>query len=213
MKVREIQQRLKDLGYKIEVDGILGKDTKATIKQFQTDTGLEPDGIAGPITQAAMNGEPVTDSTVGDEHYLSAKSLARLVGVHPKKVKIVKRASVIAKARGLGIAVNEGVRTRERQRELYAKGRTEPGRKVTWTMNSKHMLQDCGYGVAVDVLPDPFTGWDDKKPFILVGECMNQAALDCGYETIWGYDWDDDSILNEKGEYDGPHHELADGEY
>ena len=212
MNIREIQQRLSDLGYSLTVDGVNGPQTKATIKQFQRDTGLEADGIAGPITQAAMNGGPVTDSPSSSEHKLTDQCLTKLSGVHPKMVKVVKRASVLAAAAGCYFTVGEGVRTRERQRKLYAKGRTEPGRKVTWTMNSKHMLQDCGYGVAVDLYPKPLD-WNDAPSFVRVGGFVNQAAAELGYNTIWGYDWDDDSILNEKGEYDGPHHELADGEY
>lgn len=140
---------------------------------------------------------------------LSKKSLAKLEGVHPKMVKVVKRAIELTE---MDFSVGEGVRTRERQRKLYAKGRTEPGRKVTWTMNSKHMVQDCGYGVAVDLYPYPLD-WNNPKDFIKVGEAVNKAAAELGINTIWGYDWDDDSILNEKGEYDGPHHELDEGEY
>lgn len=61
MKVREIQQRLADLGYTIVVDGASGPATRATIKQFQIDTGLEADGIAGRVTQAALNGDVVSE--------------------------------------------------------------------------------------------------------------------------------------------------------
>ena len=45
--VREIQQRLTDLGYQPgPVDGLFGGKTRAAIQTFQRDKGLEPDGRA-----------------------------------------------------------------------------------------------------------------------------------------------------------------------
>ena len=45
--VREIQQRLTDLGYAPgPVDGLFGGKTRAAIQAFQRDKGLEPDGLA-----------------------------------------------------------------------------------------------------------------------------------------------------------------------
>nr|DAH16023.1 MAG TPA: L-Ala-D-Glu peptidase-like protein [Caudoviricetes sp.] len=39
---------------------------------------------------------------------------------------------------GLNIFITETYRSQERQNELYAQGRTEPGKIVTWTLNSRH---------------------------------------------------------------------------
>ncbi len=39
---------------------------------------------------------------------------------------------------GLKVKVTETYRTQERQNELYAQGRTTSGKKVTWTLNSRH---------------------------------------------------------------------------
>ena len=39
---------------------------------------------------------------------------------------------------GLDCYVFESYRSQERQDELYAQGRTTPGKKVTWTLESKH---------------------------------------------------------------------------
>lgn len=41
-------------------------------------------------------------------------------------------------------------RTKAEQAELYAQGRTKPGRIVTWTMNSKHIKGDA-FDIAVKV--------------------------------------------------------------
>ena len=53
---KEIQQKLKDLGYyKGKIDGIIGKQSIAAIKSFQRDNGLVVDGIVGPKTAAKLN--------------------------------------------------------------------------------------------------------------------------------------------------------------
>ena len=53
--VRRIQQALKGKGFDPgEIDGIWGRNTIAAVKQFQTQQGLEVDGIVGPQTTAAL---------------------------------------------------------------------------------------------------------------------------------------------------------------
>jgi N-acetylmuramoyl-L-alanine amidase len=42
-----IQQRLKDKGYNIKVDGKFGSDSEKILKQFQKDKGLKTDGVCG----------------------------------------------------------------------------------------------------------------------------------------------------------------------
>lgn len=74
---------------------------------------------------------------------LSVRSLDRLAGVHEDLVKVVLAA---IKVTPVDFAVLEGLRTIDRQRELYAQGRTKPGPIVTWTMNSAHLR-----GHAVDL--------------------------------------------------------------
>ncbi len=53
---KEIQQRLKDLGYyNGAIDGVLGSGSVAAIKAFQRDNGLKADGIVGAKTAAKLN--------------------------------------------------------------------------------------------------------------------------------------------------------------
>jgi hypothetical protein len=53
--VREIQQRLTDLGYEPgPVDGLFGGKTRAAIQAFQRDKGLEPDGLANDSVLDAL---------------------------------------------------------------------------------------------------------------------------------------------------------------
>lgn len=54
-EVTQIQQRLQELGYDPgTADGIYGTNTKNAVIAFQKDQGLDPDGIAGPKTLAAL---------------------------------------------------------------------------------------------------------------------------------------------------------------
>lgn len=135
----------------------------------------------------------------------SQRSLNNLKGVHPKLVSVIERALQIST---VDFMVIEGVRTRDRQAELYAQGRTKPGQIVTWTMNSNHFVNaGTGYGHAVDLLPAPYD-WKETKPFDDVARAMFQAANELNTPIRWGADWDRDGKYRERGETDSPHFEL-----
>ena len=137
---------------------------------------------------------------------LSARSLARLDGVHPDLKRVVHRAILKSE---VDFTVLEGVRTPERQRQLYAQGRTRPGPKVTWTLNSRHFINPVtGYGHAVDLCPFP-VDWSDTTKFDRIAEAMFSAARDLNVPIRWGADWDRDGRPRERGESDSPHFELA----
>lgn len=57
--VKQLQQRLQDLGYDLGIcgiDGDFGQATEKAVKAFQKDHGLKVDGIAGPKTWEALEG-------------------------------------------------------------------------------------------------------------------------------------------------------------
>jgi hypothetical protein len=54
------QQRMKDRGWTISVDGLYGKTTASVAKAFQRQKGLSPDGLIGASTWAAAWTSPVT---------------------------------------------------------------------------------------------------------------------------------------------------------
>jgi len=133
---------------------------------------------------------------------LDERSEKRLEGVNPTLVSIVRRA---AKRLPFSLFVVEGLRTRERQAELYAQGRTKPGKKVTWTLHSKHLE-----GKAVDLAPliNGAIDWADLSKFDAIAKAMQDAAKEVGVTVRWGGDWDMDGQPRERGESDSPHFEL-----
>lgn len=157
-------------------------------------------------------------------YVLGSRSKERLNGVHPKLVAVVVKAISISKQ---DFTVLEGVRTPERQRQLYGQGRTaaelakvglkphyakpkEP--KVTWTLTSNHFPNKAtGSGHAVDLAPWPID-WEGPvrfPKFDAIAEAMFAAAKDLGVKIRWGADWDMDGKPRERGETDSPHFELV----
>jgi peptidoglycan hydrolase-like protein with peptidoglycan-binding domain len=53
--VEILQQRLVELGWQLDVDGDFGPMTEDAVKEFQSQNGLDVDGIVGPNTWAALD--------------------------------------------------------------------------------------------------------------------------------------------------------------
>lgn len=71
-EVKQIQQRLSGWGYDIgKVDGIYGPKTKKAVIQFQKKYGLQPDGIAGPLTLEKMGLYFKTNASQNDSALLA----------------------------------------------------------------------------------------------------------------------------------------------
>lgn len=115
---------------------------------------------------------------------LSEKSKSKLQGLHPDLVKVVNRAIELTP---IDFTVLEGLRTKERQQELFDKGASK-------TLNSRHLT-----GHAVDLAPYPID-WNDLKRFNQVADVMKQAAKELNVSIVWGGDW---KLFN-----DCPHFEL-----
>lgn len=117
---------------------------------------------------------------------LGSTSLARLKGVHPDLVKVVKRAIEITP---IDFTVLEGLRTKERQRLLVARGASK-------TMNSYHIT-----GHAVDIAPlvNGQVTWDWKY-YNELAPVIKQAAEELGVDITWGGNW--------KTFKDGPHWQI-----
>lgn len=141
------------------------------------------------------------------------RSRNNLKGVHPKLVQVCERALEISEKSEspVDFFINEGVRTPARQKELYAQGRTKPGPKVTWTLNSNHFVNArTGFGHAIDAYPFPYN--PNHKNIVkqqrFIAKCFLQAADELDIPIRWGADWDRDGNFGERGEGDSPHFEL-----
>lgn len=88
-----------------------------------------------------------------------------------------------------GLPRDSGGRTQKRQSEIYAQGRTKPGKIVTWTLNSNHLIDaNSGYGHAFDVVPyiNGRYVWDEKQCAILATIIL-KAAAELGVSIEWGF--------------------------
>jgi lysozyme len=64
-EVREVQRRLAELGWAVDVDGVFGPGTADALRSFQQRQGLEADGILGPATRQMLWSMP--PATAGQE--------------------------------------------------------------------------------------------------------------------------------------------------
>jgi peptidoglycan L-alanyl-D-glutamate endopeptidase CwlK len=117
---------------------------------------------------------------------LGARSLARLEGVHPDLVRVVKKAAALS---DLDFTVLEGLRSVERQKQLVSQGASK-------TMNSRHIT-----GHAVDLAPmiagEVSWAWPQ---YHRLAKIVKAAAADEKVPLQWGGDW--------RAFKDGPHWEL-----
>lgn len=78
--VKALQQLLLDAGYllpKYGADGDFGDETDVAVRAYQTDAGLEVDGVAGPLTLAALLSE---DEDSDEEDSAPAQEVMVTVG-------------------------------------------------------------------------------------------------------------------------------------
>lgn len=122
---------------------------------------------------------------------LGKRSLSNLEGVHPDLVKVVKRAIELTEC---DFTVIEGLRTKERQAQLFKE-------KKTTTMNSRHLT---GHAVDLAAWVNNTVSWDWKY-YEQVETAMKQAASELKIPIEWGGDW--------KKFKDGPHWQLPFKQY
>lgn len=113
----------------------------------------------------------------------SQRSENNLKGVKPQLVAVVRRALELS---AVDFGITEGLLTQERQKQLYAEGKSQ-------TMNSRHLT-----GEAVDVVA--YVGGTVSWDFPLyrkISEAFKHAAQELNTPIDWGGDW--------KTLEDGPH--------
>lgn len=116
-----------------------------------------------------------------------SRSLKSMQGIHPDLRLVLDKA---LQDSPLDFVVIEGLRTKERQQQLFDSGASK-------TLDSRHIT-----GHAVDLLPIGPNGKPafDWPLYDQLGPAVKKAAADLGIEIDWGGDW--------KKFKDGPHFEL-----
>lgn len=122
----------------------------------------------------------------------SNRTKNNLKGVHPDLIMVITYALAISE---VDFFVNEGVRTLQRQQELYAQGRTVKGSIVTnvdgVSKKSNHQVKSDGYGHAVDIYQ---TIWNNKIPnsdpsWEKMFKAIKTASLNLGIPVTIGAYW------------------------
>jgi len=143
---------------------------------------------------------------------LSKRSLAELIGVHPTLVKELTDFTLF-----FDITVIDGTRTIEQQKLNVLK-------KLSQTMNSMHIIQDDGYGHAVDFAPTP-QQWENSPPAMVEGRHITQYEVECiaclfafkawcaarGIKVRIGADWNNNNLWQDNNFNDLDHVELPVG--
>jgi peptidoglycan L-alanyl-D-glutamate endopeptidase CwlK len=95
----------------------------------------------------------------------------------------------------MDVTIIEGLRTKERQEELVAKGASK-------TKFSKHIE-----GKALDVSPYPID-WENRDGFYYMGGMIRGIAQQLGYDIRYGGDWDSDGQTKDNNFDDLVHIEI-----
>jgi peptidoglycan hydrolase-like protein with peptidoglycan-binding domain len=131
-RVREVQRRLRDAGYRAgPVDGLYGPRTERAVRRFQREAGLAPDAVAGHRTLRALR-KP------GDTALQPRPAPAPLpvaLPAPPPQVtapagapeRTLPLAPILAALAALGLSVAVGSYTRTRRRVLRGHGWTPRG--------------------------------------------------------------------------------------
>lgn len=162
--------------YKHDIDGIIGKFTNDAVDLFAADTANVKSQLGGFDAR--------TERTIA----------TMLVPTQRAARKFMTAMGQAVLGNGLHARLISGTRTFTEQDELYAKGRTTPGPKVT---NARGGQSNHNFGIAWDV------GIFDAKGAYIDGLIqpgkMSNAAVETEYKKIgpvaralglyWGGDW------------------------
>lgn len=117
------------------------------------------------------------------------KADRRVESLHPVAQKACRLFLDECKRQGVNIFITETYRSQERQKWLYAQGRTRPGKIVTWTLNSNHKSK-----LAWDIAVSPPQSLYDVATLNKAGVIARKLGIE------WGGDW--------KGTIDRPHFQV-----
>jgi len=112
----------------------------------------------------------------------TATSRNRLLRVHADLQRLMNEAE---KTSPIPFQIAQGLRTIAEQRELYAQGRTKPGKIVTWKMQSKHLTGDA-VDVAIIIGGKYIV---NPVQYDLLAKHILATAARLGIAVTWGGEW------------------------
>ena len=121
----------------------------------------------------------------------SERSETNLKGVNSDLVKVARLALELSP---IDFGITEGLRSRERQKQMVAAGASQ-------TMKSRHLT---GHAVDVVAYVDGKVSWD-WGPYEQIAKAFKLAGSQLGIKIEWGGDW--------KTLKDGPHFQLTVRDY
>jgi len=153
--------------------------------------------------------ETITDEDSGKTYYANADGVCtekenvtnqgvNVSDLHPRLKVLQQQLIVKCENAGLKIRITEGVRNVERQNELYAQGRTTPGKIVTYATGTDYKSHHQ-WGTAFDFCRNDGTVdvyYNKDRFYEKVGAIGKSLGLE------WGGDWKDPA--------DMPHFQLPD---
>lgn len=157
------------------------------ILEVQRALGVEPDGKPGPLTWGAIHhalvqpAAPPAPAFTEPGDRASARSEKVIETLHPVVQPFARALYFAAREHGITMHVISGLRSYEEQAELYAKGRTTRGPKVT---NARPGHSNHNFGLAFDVgvfEGDRYLGDSPKY------KALGVLGSDLGLE--WGGNW------------------------
>jgi len=167
------------------------------IAAVQERLGIQVDGRAGTETWGAIYAHIVKPKVAGVQPAQAIEPVdprsERCIETLLPEVRPIARALVQkSKQAGIQIKILSGLRTYEEQDELFARGRTKPGPKVT---NARGGYSNHNFGIAFDV--GVFEG-AKYLPDSVKYKAVGALGMDLGLE--WGGSW--------KTIVDQPHFQL-----
>lgn len=177
-----------------------GAGLDSTIRSIQGKLGAFVDGNPGPQTWGAIHLTVVgkkapaevkktdTSALVGEGKTADSRSEKAIATLHPRVRPFARALIEKAAGQGLIIKVLSAMRTYAEQDELYAQGRTKPGKIVT---NARGGRSNHNFGIAFDI--GLFTGSTDPEnakkyvPESPVYKAIGALGADLGLD--WGGNW------------------------
>jgi len=112
----------------------------------------------------------------------SERSYSNLEGVRPELVAVATLAlSRLGSMGGPDFVVTEGVRSEERQQELYDEG-------ASLTLNSRHLT---GHAIDIMAFDENYEGTWEPEFYKEIARAFKVAAGQLNVAIEWGGDWDE----------------------